>query len=557
MAKKEFHVVIDGKLELVPQGTTYEEIAKRYADKFDSPIVLARFSGRLRELFKKVARDGELEFVTMSEKPGIMTYRRSMVLLMQKAFRSLENTEATTIHVLYTMDNAYYCELFRGNEMVPVTPETIEELDKKMRSLVEEDIPLMKRSAHLESAMNVFTQNNLPDKKRLFEYRRVANVNMYNLDGYEDYFYGYMVPHTGMLNLFEIEQYNNGFFLNMPSQFHPNSVESVKFRPKLFTQLYEASKWAFDMDMATLGALNDRIVAGEMNDMILAQEAVQEREIAKIAKQIVESGDKKFVIIAGPSSSGKTTFSHRLSIQLYAQGYHPHPIALDDFFVNREDMIPQPDGTLDFEDISAVDVEGFNDKMERLLAGEEVKMPTFDFIEGRQEYRGNKLKLGNNDILVIEGIHGLNPKMTYKLDDKNKFRIYISALTPLKIDEHNCLSTRDGRLIRRMVRDNRSRGNNAHITLSRWDSVERGEERHIFPFQENADVMFNSALIYEISVLKPYVEPLLFAVPKDSPEYGEAKRLLKFLDYCLPYPSETVAGNSILREFIGGSLFNV
>ncbi len=558
--KQEFDVKIKGNTISVSQGTTFETIAERYRDEYDSPIMLAYFNGRYRELFKRISEDGVLEFVTFREKSGFMTYRRSVILLMLKSLHSVKSVETknATAHVLFTMDNAYYCELFSGDTKIPVSGEMLSEIENHMRRLVKEDVPFMKHTVHVEKAKKIFTERSLPDKKRLFEYRRSSNVNIYNLDGYEDYFYGYMLPHTGLIGGFELKLHGDGFFLKMSTVDEPyGNVHEMKFRPKLFDQMLNGSKWAFTMDMATIGALNDRIVSGDMEDMILAQDAVQEREIAQIARTIAEDGSKKFILIAGPSSSGKTTFAHRLSVQLYAQGMHPHPIGLDDFFINREDMIPQPDGSLDFEDISVLDIEEFNNVCERLLAGEEVDMPTFNFLEGRREYRGKKLKMEEDDILVIEGIHGLNPRTTYRLPDENKFRVYISALTQLKVDEHNCVSTRDGRLIRRMIRDDRTRGNNAQTTLKRWDSVGSGEERHIFPYQENADVMFNSALIYELPILKPYVEPLLFAVPKDSPEYPEAKRLLKFLDYCLPYPSEAIEKNSILREFIGGSCFNV
>ena len=563
--KKEFDVKVKGEVIKVPAGTTFEKLADEYGDRYDAPIMLADFNGRYRELFKRVSEDGELDFVTVREKIGFMTYRRSVIFLMLKSLHSGKaminragGMSDVTAHVLFAMDNAYYCELFAGTEKIPMTQELLDEIEEGMRRLVREDAPFMKHTVHVEKAKKIFIESALPDKKRLFEYRRSSNVNIYNLDGYEDYFYGYMLPHTGLIGGFELELHGQGFFLKMAAVGEEyEQVREMTFRPKLFDQMLNGSKWAFAMDMATIGALNDRIVSGDMEDMILAQDAVQEKEIAQIAKTIADDGDKKFILIAGPSSSGKTTFSHRLSVQLYAQGMHPHTIGLDDFFINREDMIPRPDGTLDFEDISVVDVEGFNDVCERLLAGEEVDMPTFNFLEGKREYRGKKLKMGSDDILVIEGIHGLNPRMTYRLPDERKFRVYISALTQLKIDEHNCISTRDGRLIRRIIRDDRTRGNDARTTLNRWDSVQNGEERHIFPYQENADVMFNSALIYELPILKPYVEPLLFAVPKDSPEYNEAKRLLKFLDYCLPYPSEAIAKNSILREFIGGSCFNV
>ena len=309
--------------------------------------------------------------------------------------------------------------------------------------------------------------------------------------------------------------------------------------------------------MGTIGALNDRIASGEMQQMILSQEALMEERIGKLAETIISTGNRKFVMIAGPSSSGKTTFSHRLSIQLAAKGAKPHPFPLDDYYLDRDKAPKDENGEPDLEALEALDVELFNHDMQELLQGKRVELPVFNFKTGKREYKGRYMQLGPDDILVIEGIHGLNDKLSYSLPAESKFKIYISALTQLNIDEHNCLPTTDGRLIRRIVRDARTRGTSARETIAMWPSVRRGEERNIFPFQDSADVMFNSALIYELAVLKVYAEPLLFAIEKDCPEYLEAKRLLKFLDYFLPMPSEGINQNSILREFIGGSCFQV
>ena len=311
------------------------------------------------------------------------------------------------------------------------------------------------------------------------------------------------------------------------------------------------------LGFGTIGALNDAIASGKGEDIILTQEALMEDRIGALASLIAENRDKKFIMIAGPSSSGKTTFSHRLSIQLSAKGLIPHPVGLDDYYLNRVDTPKDASGKYDFECLEALDIEQFNRDMTALLAGEAVSMPTYNFKTGMREYRGNTLKLGPEDVLVIEGIHGLNDKLSYSLPAESKFRIYISALTQLNIDEHNPLPTTDARLIRRIVRDARTRGISAQSTIAMWDSVRSGEEKYIFPFQEGADVMFNSALVYELAVLKTYAEPRLFAIPRDCPEYLEAKRLLKFLDYFIPLPTEGIAQNSLIREFIGGSCFQV
>ena len=395
----------------------------------------------------------------------------------------------------------------------------------------------------------------MKDKERLRHYRRSARVNIYSLDGLEDYYYGYMVPSTGFLTLFDLEKYEEGFVLLFPNK--KGTMEPLQTSNKLYHTLRESRRWSRMLGVGTIGALNDAIAAGKGEQIILLQEALMEERIGALAEEIAQNKDAKFVMIAGPSSSGKTTFSNRLSIQLLAKGRKPHPIGLDDYYDDREKCPRDENGNLDFECLEALDVEQFNKDMTRLLAGECVDMPSFNFKTGKREYRGRKLQLGKDDILVIEGIHGLNDKLSYSLPAESKFKIYISALTQLNIDEHNPLPTTDCRLLRRIVRDARTRGTSARETIAMWDSVRRGEEKNIFPFQDSADVMFNSALLYEIAVLKVYAEPLLFQIPRDSAEYFEAKRLLKFLDYFLPLPTEGIAQSSLVREFVGGSCFNV
>ena len=366
-----------------------------------------------------------------------------------------------------------------------------------------------------------------------------------------------MLPDAGYIKAFDLIQYHDGMLLLLPDQNDPLTVKAFEPREKLFRTLMNATDWGEKLGIDTVGDLNDKICAGELGDIILLQEALQERRIAEIAKEIVERGGIKFVMIAGPSSSGKTTFSHRLSVQLASYGLKPHPIAVDDYFVNREDTPRDENGDYNFECLEAIDTELFNRDMTELLAGKTVELPTFNFKIGAREYKGNYKTLGPDDILVIEGIHALNDKMSFALPADSKFKIYISALTSLNVDEHNRIPTTDGRLIRRMVRDARTRGASATRTIQMWPSVRRGEEENIFPFQESADATFNSALIYELAVLKQFAEPLLYSVKKEEPEYYEAKRLLKFLEYFLGVSSENLPNNSIVREFVGGSCFNV
>ena len=381
-------------------------------------------------------------------------------------------------------------------------------------------------------------------------------MNIYELEGFVEYFYGSMVPSTGYLKCFSLQTYQHGFMLMFPDK-DTRKAEAFHASDKLFQILEDASDWGSSLGVDTVGALDDTIASGKVQDLILIQEAYMEQKIGAIAQQIAQRQGCKFVMIAGPSSSGKTTFSHRLSIQLRAQGLTPHPVSLDDFYVNREETPKDEFGEYDFECLEAIDVELFNEIMGDLLVGKERNMPTFNFKTGCREYRGNSLKLGENDILVIEGIHGLNEKTSYALPEESKYKIYISALTNINIDEHNRIPTTDGRLLRRMVRDARTRGADARRTIDMWASVRRGEEQNIFPFQEDADAMFNSVLIYELAVLKQFAEPLLFQIDKGEPEYYEAKRLLKFLEYFLGVTSESLPNNSLCREFVGGSCFNV
>lgn len=559
MAAEEITVKVEGEERRYPTGISIQKIAKDYQNKYQDDIVLAIMDGKLKELNATLDADCEIEqFVTSADKMGNKAYRRSTTLLMQRAIHNCWGEQHIVVHVMYSLGNGYYCELVTGQsgKVIPVTQEMITELKQEMRKLVEEDIPFKKESINTDDAIVLFHELGMTDKEKLFRYRRSSKVNLYELGHYKDYFYGYMVPSTGYLKYFDLTLFEDGFMLLFPSK---NSKVVDEFKPSmmLFDTLKHSREWGEMIKMGTIGALNDRIASGEMQQMILSQEALMEERIGKLAETIISTGNRKFVMIAGPSSSGKTTFSHRLSIQLAAKGAKPHPFPLDDYYLDRDKAPKDENGEPDLEALEALDVELFNHDMQELLQGKRVELPVFNFKTGKREYKGRYMQLGPDDILVIEGIHGLNDKLSYSLPAESKFKIYISALTQLNIDEHNCLPTTDGRLIRRIVRDARTRGTSARETIAMWPSVRRGEERNIFPFQDSADVMFNSALIYELAVLKVYAEPLLFAIEKDCPEYLEAKRLLKFLDYFLPMPSEGINQNSILREFIGGSCFQV
>lgn len=547
-------VTVDGVTREYPEGITYLEISKDFAKEYDYDIILAKDRQKLVELNKKVKKDCEVTFLTTSSESGHKTYVRGVTLLMLKSFYHVVKEEKLkNVFVKHMLGDSCYCEA----EGIELTEETLAEIKKHMQELVSQNLPFVKRSVSTSEALELFAKHKMHDKKKLFEYRRVSKVNIYTLDGFEDYYYGYMPASTGVLKYFDLELYENGFLIHMPAKKVPDQLSEFHPSPKLFQTLQEASNWGRMMSVDTVGALNDVIAHGGITDLILVQEALQEKKVAEIAERIAQDGSKKFVMIAGPSSSGKTSFSHRLSIQLRTYGLKPHPIALDNYFKDRADTPRDENGNYDFECLEAIDIEKFNQDMTALLRGERVELPTFNFLIGKREYNGDYRKLGLDDILVIEGIHGLNEKMSYSLPKESKFKIYISALTQLNIDEHNRISTTDGRLIRRMVRDARTRGSSALQTIAMWPSVRRGEDRYIFPFQEEADVMFNSALIYELAVLKPYAESILFGIPKDVPEYIEAKRLLKFLDYFIGVSSEEIPKNSLMREFVGGSIFNV
>jgi len=548
-------VTVNGIGKAYPRGTSLFDISRDYVKHYDADIILAVQDGNLRELNKKVYENCRVDFLTVSDSDGYRTYCRGMILLMLKAFELVigEDTKYT-VYVEHSIRDALYCEL-QPAELL--NEQLIENVKAKMRSLVAEDVPFTKKSLPTSEARAVFAQNGMTDKVNLLRVRRSSRTNVYNFDGYTDYYYGYMPQSSGILKYFDINVYESGFILQLPERTAPEKVAAFVPQPKLFATLNKSNQWGKMMGIATVADLNEQITMGNINDIMLIQEALLEKRIGEIAEQIVASGNKKFIMIAGPSSSGKTTFSHRLSIQLRTLGLKPHPIAVDDYFVNREDTPLGEDGKYNFESIDALDIEQFNLDMNRLLNGERVEIPTFNFKLGKREYKGNFKQLGPDDILVIEGIHCLNDKLSYTLPQESKFKIYISALSQLNIDNHNRIPTTDGRLIRRMVRDARTRGTDARSTIAMWPSVRRGEEENIFPYQESADVMFNSAMIYELPVLKQYAEPLLFGIPEDCPEYKEAKRLLKFLDYFLGVSSENVPKNSLLREFVGGSYFSV
>lgn len=537
-------------------GTTYEKIADEFQEKYNGLIALCIVNGKICELTKKVERDCTVSFLTLQDEIGHKTYERTATMMLIKAVYDVLEKEqhVEKIKVEFAIGQGYFCSLKADFK---IKQEFVDRINQRMTEMVEQRIPIEKKSFPLDDAVELFKKQGMTDKVKLFRYRRSSSVNVYSLDGFYDYYYGYMLPDTGYMKYFNVIAYEDGLMLILPYTKQPDKIEFFEPRENLFHTLRESTVWNQYNGIDTVGDLNDWVCHGNLAELILVQEAEQERKIGEIAKDIVKRGGVKFVMIAGPSSSGKTTFSHRLSIQLRTLGMVPHPIALDNYFVNRENTPLDENGNYNFECLEAIDVELFNQNMCELLAGKTVEMPEFNFLTGQRAYHGNFMKLGAEDILVIEGIHGLNDKMSYALPNDSKYKIYISALTSLNIDAHNRIPTTDGRLLRRMVRDARTRGASAKKTIAMWPSVRKGEEENIFPYQESADAMFNSVLIYELAVLKQYAEPLLFCIGKEEPEYFEAKRLLKFLEYFLGIDSTNLPQNSICREFIGGSCFNV
>lgn len=535
------------------RGTSLEAVSRDFQSRFPHRIILARVNGRLRELCRTVTENGEIEFVSVGEKAGEAAYRRTATLILTKAVSDILGADARLI-VQFSVHRGYYCEII-GH--MPIEEELLKQIQRRMEELVEANLPIAKQTVNTYEAQKIFKESGMEEKGKLFKYRRASRVNIYQLENISDYYYGYMAPSTGYVSKFELIAYHEGFVIQMPVAQAPEVIQNFRPSEKLFGVLKESTIWGERLGICNTGQLNDRIADGGFLDLMLVAEALQEKNIGDIADEIYASG-KRIVLIAGPSSSGKTTFSHRLSVQLRAKGLKPHPIAVDDYFVDRELTPKDADGNYNYECLEALNIEQFNKDLMALLRGEQVEIPKFNFVSGKSEYgKNNFLRIGREDVLVIEGIHCLNDELTYTIPMDDKYRVYISALTQLNLDEHNRIATTDGRLIRRIVRDAAHRGASAAHTISMWNSVRRGEEANIFPFKENADALFNSALIYELSVLKQFAEPLLFGIKPEQPEYEEAKRLLKFLDYFVGVTSENIPKNSILREFIGGSYFNV
>lgn len=535
-----------------PIGTTLEQIKEDLNVKLANPVCGALVNHKVKELSFSVVKPKRVEFIDYTHIDGRRLYVRSLLYLLYVAVR--ETFPQVKLKILNGISQGYYCE-FIGMER-SITESDIFELKSEMRRWVEMDLPFEKRGLPTQEAVDELAKQGLEEKAKLFEQQGMLFSFLYFLNGYANYFYGHHVPSTGYLTTFDIVPYFDGILLQVPKAENFHELNEVVYQEKLFEIFKEHKKRAELLNVPNLGMLNEYTVNGKAGDIIKISEALHEKKIAEIANMIDERREHvKVVLLAGPSASGKTTMCKRLAVQLAVNGITPHMISLDDYFVDREKTPVDEHGNYDFERLEAIDVAFFNEQLQQLFDGKEIELPKFNFILGRREPSGTKLKLGEGHLLIVEGIHGMNPGLMPGIRNGRTFKIFLSALTQISIDDHNHISTTDNRLIRRMIRDSKYRGYSATDTIKRWPSVRAGEEKNIFPYQENADIMFNSALIYELAVLKKYVEPLLKAVPEVNEEFCEANRLLKFFSYFQHIDDEEIPPTSLIREFLGGSSF--
>lgn len=539
----------------VQQGTSLMQVAEMLSIPTHpyAPLLACYVNNRLRELNFKIYTPLTLRFIDITHFEGMRVYQRTLFFILYKAVHDLYPERI--LHIKHAVAKGFYCEI---EGMEDISDEELGRVRNRMQDIINQNIPIVRNRITFDEAIEILKKNRLDDKLSLLETRPHLYVSIYNMADVVGYFYGVLAISTGYIHMFDIHKYYKGFRIATPQRTNPSHIEEEVPQNKMFEVFNEYNRWVEIIGVANIGALNEKILDHKGGNLLRIAESLHEKSVGYIADRIAErhkQGKAKIVLISGPSSSGKTTFAKRLGIQLSIWGLDPVLISLDDYFIDREKTPRDENGEYDFEALEAIDVPMFNDHLNRLLQGEKIDMPRYNFISGKREFLGRKLKMKNNSVLVIEGIHGLNPKLTPQIEADMKFKIYVSALTSISIDNLNRVATTDNRLIRRIVRDYRTRGNNATDTLRRWESVRRGEDKHIFPNQEQADMIFNSSLFYELAVLKDYVRPLLREVPDTTHEFGEARRLLKFLDLFTAMDGKEIPPTSILREFIGGSAF--
>jgi uridine kinase len=544
----------NGSYKDFPIGTLLLDIYNAFNLDLPYPVVNAKVNNRTEGLTFRVYNNKDVEFIDIRDSSGMRTYVRSLCFVLYKAIRELYPDGKLLLE--HPVSKGYFCDLQIGR---PVVPEDVTRIKARMKEIIAENLRFLRVECHTAEAVEIFRAQGMEDKVKLLETSGSLYTYYYKLGDTIDYFYGSLLPDTGHLYLFDLIAYHDGLLLRIPSKTNPHVLEEVVRQEKMLEVFKEHLKWGYIMGVGNVGDVNIACREGRATELINVAEALQEKKIAQIADRIYQKGTDgnrvRLVLIAGPSSSGKTTFAKRLSVQLMTNGLKPYPISLDNYFVDREQTPLDEEGNYDFESLYALDLKLFNDQLTALLQGEEVELPTFNFTTGRKEYRGDRLKIDGNTILILEGIHALNPDLTPHIGDADKFKVYVSALTSISLDDHNWISTTDNRLLRRIIRDFNYRGYSAQETISRWPSVRAGEDKWVFPFQENADVMFNSSLLFEFSVLRPHAEPILTGVPRNVPAYAEAYRLLKFIKYFVSIQDKEIPPTSLLREFLGGSSF--
>ena len=544
----------NNKTKKFPIGSTLLDIYTGFNLNFPYQVVSAKVNNRVEGLMFKVYNNKDIEFLDIRDLSGMRTYVRSLCFVLFKAVRDLFPDGKLLME--HSVSKGYFCKLQIGRT---VEVQDVKQIKKRMQEIIDKDIRYRRTECHTAEAVRKFSENGMEDKVKLLETSGSIYTYYYTLEDTVDYYYGNLLPSTGFLYLFDLVKYYDGLLLRVPCKEDPTKLEEVIKQEKMLDVFKEYLNWLHIMNVSNAGDFNVLCQEGHATDIINVAEALQEKKIGQIADTIhhlgVNGNRVKLILIAGPSSSGKTTFSKRLSIQLMTNGLKPYPISLDNYFVNREETPLDEKGNYDYESLYALDLDLFNQQLEALLKGEEVELPRFNFAAGKKEYRGDKLRLDEHTILILEGIHALNPELTAHIPDSVKYKIYVSALTTISLDDHNWISTTDNRLLRRIIRDYNYRGYSARETIGRWPSVRAGEDKWIFPYQENADVMFNSALLFEFAALRSYAEPILNSVPRNAPEYAEAYRLLKFIRYFIPIQDKEIPPTSLLREFLGGSSF--
>ena len=552
---KEINCLNTGIKKKYPLGTSLMDIIDDQQIKLEFPIIGARVNNEIEELNYEIFKPKIIDFFDITNIDGMRMYKRSLSFVLMKAVKDL--FPESDLVIQHSISKGFYCELDNFNSDFNL--QVVSDIGTRMRQIIDQDIPFENKEMLVEDVLKLFRNNNFLEKEKLFKHCPDLYTSVYFLQEQVDYFYGYLAPSTGYLKIFDLVKYYDGMLLRFPKRENPTLLQGIREEKKLFEIFQEYQDWGEIINVESVGRMNEIVLDGQAGKLIKIAEAFHEKKVAQIADIIKDSEhSKKIILIAGPSSSGKTTFSKRLAIQLMVEGFKPLQISLDNYFVNRVDTPLDESGEYDFEAIEALDVDLFSQNFHDLIKGKEIEIPKFSFDKGERYYDGKKLKISDEHIIIVEGIHALNPKLSEKIEEKYKFKIYISALTQLGIDSRNRIPTTDNRLIRRMIRDAQYRGYSALDTIKRWESVRRGEDKNIFPFQEEADIMFNSALIYELGVLKPYAEPLLKEIPQKADEYSEAQRLLKFLSYfkSIIKKEKDIPPTSILREFLSGSTFN-